>query len=293
MTGPRKSTMKEDDVTSISWTLSGFGDEIDPDPVIQCAVLQALGATHIEVRSAWGVNIVDLDNDQRDRLAGIFAERGMSVSALASPIGKVDVALPVQHEVDRLNRLIDLAHHLNTRYIRVFSFYRSEGAPVEAIREPVLERMRALATVAEGADIVLLHENEKEIYGDTPQRCHDILETVHSPALRAAWDSANFVQVGVRRPFDEGYALLRPYFEYLQVKDALSATGTVTPAGHGDGQVAETLAALRDVGYHGFASLEPHLTDFTTLGGYSGPEAFGRAARALRTLTDSIGVTLV
>ena len=28
----------------LTWTMSGFGDEIDPDPVIQLAVLQALGA---------------------------------------------------------------------------------------------------------------------------------------------------------------------------------------------------------------------------------------------------------
>src|SRR4051794_30660441 len=83
-----------------------------------------------------------------------------------------------------------------------------------------LTRMRALADEAERQDVVLLHENEKEIYGDIPSRCLDVVESVGSPALRLAWDPANFVQVGVR-PFDEGYAMLRPHVEYLQVKDAL------------------------------------------------------------------------
>ena len=46
-----------------TWTLSGFGDEIDPDPVVQTAVLSALGARFIEVRSAWGSNVVELDDD--------------------------------------------------------------------------------------------------------------------------------------------------------------------------------------------------------------------------------------
>ena len=59
---------------TLTWTLSGFGDEIDPDPRIQMAVLQALGSNHIEVRSAWGVNVVDLDDDQLADLAGILAE---------------------------------------------------------------------------------------------------------------------------------------------------------------------------------------------------------------------------
>lgn len=279
-------------MTTVTWTLSGFGDEIDREPAIQVAVLQALGAHAIEVRSAWGVNIVDLDGEQLDRLAAVLTERGMGVSAIASPVGKVEVSLPVEHEVERLRRAAVAAHRLGARYIRLFSFFRAEGVPVESIRDDVLVRMRALADVAEAEDLVLLHENEKDIYGDTPERCLDIVESVGSPALRLAWDSANFVQVGVAHPFDDGYAALRPHLEYLQVKDALAATGEVVPAGEGDGQVLQTLTALRDDGYTGFASLEPHLTDVNALGGFSGPEAFGRAARAFRTLTDRIGVTL-
>ncbi|MFF1573679.1 sugar phosphate isomerase/epimerase family protein [Leifsonia sp. NPDC058292] len=277
----------------MTWTLSGFGDEIDEDPTVQTAVLQALGARHIEVRSAWGTNIVDLSAEELDRLSGVFTERGMGVSAIASPIGKVDVSLPVEHEVERLGRAIGAAHRLGTRYIRLFSFFRGDGVAVESIRDDVLVRMRALADAAEAADVVLLHENEKDIYGDTPERCLDVVESVGSDNLRLAWDSANFVQVGVAHPFDDGYAMLRPHLEYLQVKDALSATAEVTPAGEGDGQLAETLTALRDDGYTGFASLEPHLTDVNALGGFSGPEAFGRAGRAFRLLTDRIGVDLV
>ncbi len=278
--------------TAPMWTLSGFGDEIDPDPVVQAAVLQALGARNIEVRSAWGVNIVELDDDSLDRLAGLLEERSVGVSAVASPIGKVDVSLPVDHEVERLGRAIAPARRLGTRYIRIFSFFRGEDVTVESIRDGVLQRMRALADLAEKSGIVLLHENEKDIYGDTPERVLDVIESVGSGNLRVAWDSANFVQVGVARPFDEGYAMLRPHLEYLQVKDAVAATGEVRPAGEGDGQLLETLTALRDDGYAGFASLEPHLTDVNALGGFSGPEAFGRAGRAFRALTEQIGVRL-
>jgi sugar phosphate isomerase/epimerase len=279
-------------MSNVTWTLSGFGDEIDPDPVVQVAVLQALGARHIEVRSAWSANVVDLDDEQLGRLAAILEHREMGVSAIASPIGKVDVSLPVEHELERVGRAIAAARRLGARYVRIFSFFRAEGVAAESIRDDVLVRMRALATAAAAADVVLLHENEKEIFGDTPERCLDIVESVGSDHLRLAWDSANFVQVGVVRPFDEGFAMLRPHLEYLQVKDAVSATGEVVPAGEGDGQLHETLAALRDDGYSGFASLEPHLTDLDALGGVSGPAAFGRAGRALRRLTDDLGIGL-
>jgi sugar phosphate isomerase/epimerase len=272
-----------------TWTLSGFGDEIDPDPVVQLAVLQALGAGHIEVRSAWNTNVLDLDNDQLGRLSTLLKERGMTVSAVASPIGKVDVSAPVDAEVSRLATGIRAAHRLGSRYIRIFSFYRGEGIAAAAIRDGVLQRMRALADLAEREDVVLLHENEKDIYGDIPERVLDIIESVGSHALRVTWDSANFVQVGVR-PFTEGYAMLRPHLEYLHVKDAVAETGQVVTVGAGDGELAETLTALRDDGYSGFTSLEPHLASTNALGGFSGPVSFGEAARAFRDLTTRLGV---
>jgi sugar phosphate isomerase/epimerase len=274
---------------AVEWELSGFGDEIDDDPKIQIAVMQALGARHIEVRSAWGTNIVDLDDAQLRELKSLLDAADMKVSAIASPIGKVDVSLPVEHEVERLRRAVNAAQVLESRYIRIFSFYYGEDVAVESIRDAVIERMHALADVAEETGVVLLHENEKDIYGDIPERVLDIVETVASPALKVAWDAANFVQVGVK-PFDDGYAKLRPHLEYLQVKDALFSDATVVPAGEGDGDVLRTVQALKADGYTGFASLEPHLAGAHGLGGFSGPTAFGIAARAFAKVLHEAGV---
>lgn len=278
-------------MSSGSWTLSGFGDEIDPDPAVQFAVLSALGAGHVEIRSAWGTNVVDLDDDQLARLSRLLASASFGVSAIASPIGKVDVALDPEHEVRRLRRVIHVARELSTANIRIFSFYRAEGTRAEDVRDEVLLRMRLLADEAQKAGVTLLHENEKDIYGDVPERVLDLVESIGSDSLRLAWDSANFVQVGVR-PFDDGWAMLGPYVDYLQVKDAIATTSAVVPTGQGDGQLRETLAALRDSGYSGYASLEPHLAAAHALGGFSGARSFGVAARAFRALADELGIEL-
>ncbi|MFT4122418.1 MAG: TIM barrel protein, partial [Microbacteriaceae bacterium] len=215
----------------------------------------------------------------------------MSVSAIASPIGKVDVSVPIEHELERLERAIRAAERLHAPYIRIFSFFRAEGQTAAEVRDAVLVRMAALARSAESAQVTLVHENEKDIYGDVPERVLDVIESVGSERLRVAWDNANFVQVGVR-PYTDGYALLRPHLEYLQLKDAVAGSGEVVPVGEGDGQLRETLTALRDDDYRGFASLEPHLARRGVLGGFSGPGAFGYASRALRAITDEIGVLL-
>jgi sugar phosphate isomerase/epimerase len=277
---------------AVEWRLSGFGDEIAADPVTQVAVLQALGANHLEVRSAWGSNVIDLAPGQLDDLADLLDTQGMGVSAIASPIGKVDVTLPVEHELERLSRAIGAAHRLGSHYIRIFSFFYGDDIEVSSIRNAVIDRMLALTELAAASDVVLLHENEKHIFGDTPERVLDLVTAVDSPALRLAWDSANFVQVGVR-PFADAFPLLAPYIEYLQVKDARLADGTVVPSGEGDGDIREVVTALRAGGYRGFASLEPHLALATTTGGFSGPTAFGLAARAFARIAEEQGVRLV
>lgn len=284
----------EGEVTGIprpTWSLSGFGDEIDSDPELQCVVMQAVGASHLDLRSAWGTNILSLDDDQVARLRVCFDRRGMRVSAIASPIGKIDVGRPVEDSLASLERSIELAQIFETSYIRIFSFYRAQDQTPDEIRDAVLARMAALARRAEQADITLVHENEKGIYGDTPERVRDLIESIGSARLRVVWDPANFVQVGVR-PFHDGYAMLAPYIDYVHVKDARLDSGTVVPAGEGDGELPATIAALARSNYAGFASLEPHLSTEGNASGVPSATAFGIAARAFRTLAEQAGVTL-
>jgi sugar phosphate isomerase/epimerase len=269
--------------------LSGFADEISPDPAEQLAVLAAENITHLELRSAWSTNVADLSDAELDRFRRSLDDAGVRVSAIGSPIGKIGIDAPLKPELDRLRRVADVAASFGTPLVRVFSFFIPPGDRPERYRDQVIERMRALADIAEDRGIVLAHENEKEIYGDRPERCADVIESAGSPALRATFDAANFVQCGVR-PHDEAYPLLRPYLVYLQVKDALAATGDVVPAGQGDGQVRETLAALRDSGFEGFVSLEPHLALSGRYGGFSGPEGFAIAVQALKALLGELSI---
>jgi sugar phosphate isomerase/epimerase len=265
------------------WTLSGFADEISPDLTEQCEVASGLGLKYIEVRSAWDVNILDLSPDQLATLRKTLINYGMKVSSIGSPIGKIFIDEDFEPHLDRMRHAAEVAHELDAPYIRIFSFFIRPGADPAAHREEVIDRMRALVRVAEEADLILLHENEKEIYGDVPARCLDLIRSVGSPYLKLAWDPANFVQVGVR-PYSDGYAKLRPHLEYVQIKDALAEDGTVVPAGQGDGEVAATIRALRHDGFDGFFSLEPHLALGHATGGYSGPDLFRTAWKAFTDL---------
>jgi sugar phosphate isomerase/epimerase len=273
----------------VTFVLSGFADEISADPGEQVATLAAESIAHLELRSAWSVNVAELGDEQVASLRRILDDAGIRVSAIGSPIGKIDVNAPLVPELERMRRIAGVADAFGTSLVRVFSFFIPPGEPPQRYRAQVISRMSALAEIAEQNGLVLAHENEKEIYGDSPTRCADLLSAVDSPALRATFDAANFVQCGFR-PHADAYALLRPYLVYLQVKDAQAATGEVVPAGEGDGQVRETLAALAADGFAGFVSLEPHLAVAGRYGGFSGQDEFRRAAQALKAILDDLAI---
>jgi len=269
--------------------LTGFADEISPELDEQLETLAQESISYMELRSVWNTNVLDLSDDELDRVKSATAQRGIRISSIGSPIGKVPLTDPFGPHLERFRRALRAADVMEASYVRIFSFFIPEGQEPNHYREEVIDRMGIMAGEAEDSGVTLLHENEKEIYGDVPSRCLDILAGVGSPALRAAWDAANFVQCGVR-PYKEGYASLRPYVEYVHVKDALSGSDSVVPAGEGDGQLPETLSALRVSGFDGFFSLEPHLASAGTYSGFSGPGLFRKAAGAFKDLLRRQGI---
>ena len=277
------------------WTLTGFADEISQDLTEQIALLNELGVRHVEFRSAWNTKVLDLTDEQLERAKAMLDEAGITLSSVGSDLGKIQITDPFEAHLERAAHAIGVARFFGTPYIRVFSFFIPEGDDPAQHREAVMDRTRALVRLAEVGGVTLLHENEKDIYGDVPDRVVDLLTSIDSPNYRAIFDPANYVQCGVR-PFDEAYPKVREFTDYIHCKDA-SATevdaeglNLVLPCGEGDGQVREMIAALAESGFDGFFSLEPHLAEFDAFGGLSGPRLWTKAHAALTGLFTEQGI---
>ncbi len=243
--------------------LSGFSDEIAPELDLQLAAIREWGLSHIELRAADGVNVSDFSPEKVKEVKNKLAGAGVSVSSIGSPIGKIGVEEDFAPHLEKLKRTLEIQKELGAPYLRMFSFYIPQGRAPEDFREEVLDRVGRMAEEAAAWDSVLLHENEKGIYGDSAPRCKELLEAFYGPHFKAVFDFANFVQVGQQTL--PAYELLKPYVEYVHVKDAQWGTGAVVPAGQGDGHVKDILTDLIGGGWKGFLSLEPHLTDFAGL----------------------------
>jgi 3-dehydroshikimate dehydratase len=267
--------------------LTGFADEISPDLTIQLDVLHTERIRYLELRSVWGKNVIDLDNQSLIKVKEALISREIQVSSIGSPIGKIGVLDDFQEHVAEFDKVIEIAKYLGTNFIRIFSFFIPEGDDPFIYRDEVIRRMNIFVKRAEEEGVILLHENEKGIFGSDVERCLDLLTTCQSPNFRAVFDPANFVQCGVK-PFTDAYPLLEKYIEYVHVKDAIFSSGTVVPAGEGDGQIEEMYRALKAKGYKGFMSLEPHLAAEGTFFGFSGPELFKVATKKLKEILGNI-----
>lgn len=258
----RKFTMKVMEERAIlkKCQISGFADEIAPSLDRQIEVLKQLGISWLEFRSADGINVADYTLEQAAAAKEKLDQEGIRVSAIGSPIGKIGIEEAFEPHLKSLEHIMDVAEVMDCKYIRMFSFFIPEGKNPEEYRDAVMERMEKMVAAAKQRGFVLLHENEKEIYGDIAPRCLELLEKFGGENFKCTFDFANFVQCG--QDTLEAYELLAPYIFYIHVKDAKADNGEVVLPGEGDGHLPQILQKLDENGYSGFLSMEPHLVDF-------------------------------
>ena len=272
--------------------LTGFADEIAPELDIQMQVLEKLNMNHIEMRGVEGRSFVEYTEAEAREIKKRLDDRGFSLSAIGSPIGKIRISEKFEPHMELFRHTVELAHIMDTPNIRMFSFYGPEGGSPVAYREKVMEQLGQFADYAASNDVVLLHENEKGIYGEMAEGCLDIMKQFYGAHFKAVFDFANFVQA--RQDTLEAYELLKPYIAYIHVKDARWEDGSVVPAGFGDGNVELILKRLKESGYGGYLSRAPHLSAYPGFpalekggkpgGKLSGEEAFTLAHDSLLKL---------
>ncbi len=278
---------------AIMLKLAAFADEISPNIDEQIRVCKENKVTHFELRGVAGKNVLDFDDSLKKEIKSKLAANGMGVQSIGSPIGKVAIDKPFSEHFDRFKIAVDMAEFFGSPLVRVFSYYPAGGegkGAIEPHRDEILDRFRKKVEYIKSRNVVMVHENEKGIYGDIGRRCVDLMKSIDSPKFRTAFDFANFVQAK-EKPLDN-WPGLKPFTVHIHIKDAVMGTGKVVPAGQGDGQIDPILIDAYKSGYRGFLSLEPHLKVAGHSHGETGPELFKTAADALKAVCKKAGVPL-
>jgi len=244
--------------------ISGFYDEISGSLDRQIEAAKRLGGSFICPRKIDGRSIAEIGAKE---FARSFKPRldaaGIGFSSIGSPLGKIDVDddAGFERQLGQLKELVEIARMMDCAYIRVFSFYYGRRDP-DSILGGVLEKLGAFLETVRGSGVRLMHENEKRIYGDVPERVLRLRERLASPDLALCFDDSNFVQCG-SDPV-AAFHMLKDHVEYYHVKDC-GRHGVEVPVGTGVGGYERILHELGERGYEGFLTLEPHTFKYAML----------------------------
>lgn len=231
--------------------LSAFADEASSSFEGQVAALKRNQISYIEVRGLDGVNVLKLTEEAAREYAARFAEEGIRVWSIGSPIGKVEIGCDFEAYKEDVRHICRIAKIFDTDKIRVFSFFEAYDA-----EEKVFEYLREMVKIADEYGVCLYHENEKKIYGDTVDRVLRIRENVEG--LKFVYDPANYLEVGT--DMKRAMELLVDKTDYFHIKDLIAETGARTPAGYGSGMIDELVRRIGDADC--VMTLEPHLKLF-------------------------------
>lgn len=274
--------------------LSAFADEITDEFAGQIEFLVKENIRYIEPRFFDGhKNIMDLTASEMKEAKKRLDDNGIGVSAIGSPIGKIRLDEPFKEHLDRFRHAVELADCFETKHIRIFSYYAPEGQNISIYRDEVIERMRRKVEIIKDVDIVMVLENEKHLYGQTPEKCAELITAVNSPKLRLCYDPANFVvTLGAADNIQTCWPVMKPYVAHIHIKDWKAGAEIGSMPGQGDARIELLLKELVDIEYAGFITLEPHLQQGGQYGGVTGPELFVQAIKETLKMAYDAGLAI-
>ena len=272
--------------------LSGFADEVYVDFKQQLDFFSSIGLNFIELRLVNGKNILDLSKEELSEVKKRMEDKGISISAIASPIGKYGIDQPFEPHFDRFKHAVEVASYLNANLIRIFSYYAPKGEDINNYRDAVMERMQAKTDYVKGSNLILIHENESHIYGYSAENCVDIVRTINSKNLSLAYDPANFVWgSGIVNNVEVCWPIMKPYTTHIHIKDwKLGSKDIGSLPGEGDGQIELLMKELAKMNYAGFVTLEPHMSSGGQFGGETTPEQLRAALENIKVFCNKYGI---
>jgi len=282
----------------MTWTLSAFADEAADSAADQIAALNQAKIDHVDLRSVDGINIVELPVDHANQVKSKLDDAGIKVGMYGSPIGKTDIADPIDIELTRIDHLGKMLDVFGATNVRIFSFYNKGAVARNAWKAQAFDKLGKLSERAAELGLVLFHENETEVYGDHPDQIVELAE-LRNDHFKLIYDFANYQRTGAE-PW-ANWQRLKPMTDALHFKDQ-KANGDHVPIGKGDTMANEILADAVATGWSGPCTLEPHLfmsdavlstnvhgRGDTSLEGKSREELFQIAAENAHTLMNQAG----
>jgi sugar phosphate isomerase/epimerase len=256
--------------------LAVFADDIHQDLDYALSVVKEFDLEWVELRGAWGKNLLFQSDEELDRTITTLHNHGLKVPSVSAPIFKShlpgygdaetgemfnsEARDAPEQQMELIRRSAHVARLLSTDLVRCFSFWRLHQHPSEFWDEMAPMYQMAVEVAAEEG-ITLVMENDFETNLGSGELACQMIAQINSPHLRLLWDCGNAFFVG-EEPYPTGYEISKPWIGHVHVKDAVIDASTGKPRwvelGTGDIDMLGQLKALKEDGYTGVVSMENH-----------------------------------
>ena len=112
----------------VEFKLSAFADEYSPEIDKQIEWLSSNGVSLLEIRGVDGTPVADITLDKAREVKAKLDKAGIGISAIGSPAGKINIKDDFDKHLEQFRHLIDIAHILEAKRMRIFSFFMPEGS---------------------------------------------------------------------------------------------------------------------------------------------------------------------
>ena len=286
--------------------LTGIADEASQKIEEQIRATKELGWNAIESRFIDGKNIHDLEEEHFERVCEVLEGSGVFVNAFGSAIGNwgKDVRDDFSITENEIARAIPRMKRLGAKFVRIMSYKVLEQE--DQLVEERIMRLRLIVDAFMSEGITSLHENCMNYGGMSGQHTMELLEAV--PGMKLVFDTGNPAFNRDRSkeglPWQDSwefYQQVKDHIAYLHVKDCNNPSPennnreTYVYPGEGQGYVREIMCDLKDRGFEGGISIEPHLAAVFHQGDSQNQteedpkDIYLRYGRKLIEILDSIG----
>ncbi len=247
-------------------------DEIDRDFAKAVAIGTALGILRYEIRGLKSGRIPLCSEDEIREVERIVAGEGVEITAISPGLLKLteDEAAFQTAMTEVYPRAAELAKRWGVPGLIVFGFHKpgateENAASIEraAVPQQVIDWLAQAGERASLDGLTLMIEPEPICWADTAATTVDMIRRSGASGLRINYDPGNVAWFEQRDPIGE-FELAAPWITNFHVKDLLptrpgESRPEFVPAGEGMIDYRAHFRALKQAGYVGPVSLEPHM----------------------------------
>lgn len=199
---------------------------LDLSTALQAVSRIGYDCIELPVMPDWPAESARLSTDARKKLADEIVERGLRLTALMENISVAGSATQHQTHLERLQRAAKLARDLSpaeaTRPL-IETIVGGKPGEFHQVKALFSERLRDYAKVAADAEVVLAIKAHVGNAAQQPGQIVELLDSVASPWLKAAYDFSHFEAQGLDMQATTDKLL--PHSAFIHVKDSEQVQG--------------------------------------------------------------------